>query len=89
MITMLGCRWRKGNPCPAALLGLLFETGSYSSPVPFSVYPSVHVCVYFSCGTGSVRNFPPREKLVVHNAPRMNFRVLASEEGVEAVTKVT
>lgn len=47
---------------------------------------SFNSCVYlcFPCDIGSGNNFPPREKLVVHDAPRMNFQVSASG-GAEAV----
>jgi len=68
------------------LLGFPFEIGPSSSPVLFSFCPSFHVCGVFSCDVGSGNNFPPREKLVVHDAPRMNFPEFASG-GADAVTK--
>lgn len=57
-------------------------------PVVFCFSLSLHLCVYvcFPCDTGN--NFPLREKLVVHDAPRMNFQIFASGEGAEAQTRV-
>ena len=46
----------------------------HASPALFCYPPiCVCVCVCAPCDTGS-DNFPPRETLVVHNAPRMNFQ---------------
>lgn len=56
-----------------------------SSALPLSSFCS-RVCVCFPCDMSSGSNFPPREKVMVHDAPRMNFEVSASG-GAEAVAR--
>ncbi|CAI9165286.1 unnamed protein product [Rangifer tarandus platyrhynchus] len=77
-----------GRPlCPGRLYPEPPETGptprQCSSPLTLLF---VCVCVCLPCDIGS-HSFPPRETLVVHDAPRMNFQVFASG-GAEAVTRV-
>lgn len=75
-----------GGLFPRPLCCFPLETGPSSSPVLFSLYPSVHACVCFPVTLALVVSFHP-ERLVVHDVLRMNFPVF-SGGGAEAVTGV-
>ena len=84
-----GCCWEVGRHCPLCA-GRLFPgpLRNWSPLLSRALLIPLFtcMCVYFPCDIGSDSNFPPREKLVVHDALRMNFQVFASG-GAEAVTR--
>lgn len=90
LANVLGRCWEMGRHCHC--IGGLSPGPLRKRPPLLSsallIYPKIRVCVCVCvpCDVGSDGNFPPREKLVVHDAPGMNFQVLAIG-GAEAVTR--
>ena len=75
-----------GRPvCPGGLFPGPPDTGPTPRQCSFPL-TLLFMCVCLPCDIGS-DSFPPRETLVVHDAPRMNVQVFASG-GAEAVTRV-